>query len=362
MAKPITLALVFGGQSPEHEVSVMSAKNIFAAIDQNKYEVVLIGIDRQGRWFDLPPEAFDQKPLDIPDLGRQLILVPGAREQQIRYLEGRGRFPQVEVVFPITHGPYGEDGTLQGLFRHLSLPFVGPDVMASAVSMDKDLCKRVLREADLLVADYRCFHYYEKDAIDYAAVVNQLGLPLFIKPANMGSSVGVSKATDRDSFYGALEEAFRYDHKVIVEEAMVGRELECAVLGNGQVGTSGVGEVKMASADFYSYASKYENHGAQVLIPVPGIDDQLLAKLMLVARNAYQAVGCEGMARVDMFLCEDDSVYVNEINTLPGFTNISMYPKLWEEAGTNYPELINALIELALERGGRELALHKLRA
>lgn len=356
--KKTSLALLFGGKSPEHAISLRSARNIYAAIPRDHYSVLLIGIDQQGQWFEIDKAQFRQEKLDFSK-GRALCLVPGLTEGQIRYLDGTGGFPQLDVVFPITHGPYGEDGTLQGLLRHLNLPFVGPDVLGSAVAMDKDVAKRLLKEADLLVAKGFVFHYYEQAAIDYVAVVNQLGLPLFIKPANMGSSVGVSKATNPAEFAAAIREAFRYDHKVIVEEAIVGRELECAVLGNAEVATSSVGEVVMSSG-IYDYDSKYVSaDAAKIVIPAENIDDQLLAKLVLVAKNAYRALNCEGMTRVDMFLCEDGSVYVNELNTLPGFTNISMYPKLWEAAGTSYPELVHELVQLALERGHREARLDK---
>ncbi|MEZ4772103.1 MAG: D-alanine--D-alanine ligase [Bacteroidia bacterium] len=354
-----TIALMFGGQSPEHEISVRSARNIFAAIDQSKYHVVLIGVSPSGTWHHFPLDVFQDASFTVVKGGRQIAVVPGERFGQLIYCDGSGQLPHVDVVFPILHGPYGEDGTLQGILRHISLPFVGPDVLGSAVSMDKDVAKRLLREADLLTAEFFCFHYYEKEAIDYAAVVNKLGLPLFIKPANMGSSVGVKKVENQQEFEAAVKNAFRYDHKIIVEEAVFGRELECAVMGNGEIASTGVGEVGM-SAGFYDYNSKYVSaDAAKVMIPAPDVDNVTLAKLVLVAKNAYRALCCEGMSRVDMFLTDDGQVYVNEINTLPGFTNISMYPQLWQHQGTSYPELIDALIQLAFERGKREESLEK---
>lgn len=354
------LALMFGGASPEHEVSIRSARNIYAALNRDRYEVVLIGLDKQGRWFHIEESAFLSEALNLSE-GRQLFVIPGQATDQIRYVDGQGSFPQIEVVFPITHGPYGEDGTLQGLLRHLYLPFVGPDVAGSAVSMDKDLTKRLLRDADLLVAAYQTFYYYEKEAIDYAAVRNQLGTPLFIKPANMGSSVGVAKAENKAEFDAAIAEAFRYDHKIIVEECLYGRELECAVLGNGEIAATSIGEVDM-SAGFYTYDAKYVSAtDAKIRIPAPNINGQTLAKLISVAKSTYRVLGCEGMTRVDMFLDAEDRVYINEVNTLPGFTSISMYPKLWEHAGTSYTDLIDELIGLALERGEREAKLEKSR-
>ncbi|MEZ4848040.1 MAG: D-alanine--D-alanine ligase [Bacteroidia bacterium] len=356
---PTPIALMFGGQSPEHEISIRSARNIYAAIDKTKYEVYLIAISKTGKWFHIEPSTLKNAEFKSVEGGRPLAVIPGANKEQIIYLDEGGFFPQVKAVFPITHGPYGEDGTLQGLLKHINLPFVGPDVLGSAVSMDKDVAKRLIREADLLTAEFFCFHYYEKDAIDFHAVINRLGLPLFIKPANMGSSVGVRKADNYQEFTEAIAEAFRYDHKVIVEEAIVGRELECAVLGNAEIACSSVGEVDM-SAGFYDYDSKYESEdAAKIHIPAPNLDNTTLAKLTLVARNAYRVLGCEGMTRVDMFLTKDGQVYINEVNTLPGFTNISMYPKLWEEAGTSYPDLIDELLQLAIERGNRENRLEK---
>ncbi|MEL6672620.1 MAG: D-alanine--D-alanine ligase family protein [Bacteroidota bacterium] len=356
------IILLFGGSSPEHEISIRSARNIYEAMDRNTYAIQLVGIAKNGQWYALPDDFLPAGKSDIAAEGQPICLVPGSQEAPIRYLDGKP-FPRPEAVFCINHGPFGEDGSLQGILRHLGLPFVGPDVLGSAVAMDKDVCKRLLREADLKVAEGLTFRYYEKDAIDYAAVRNRLGSPLFIKPANMGSSVGVSKAENKAEFDAAVAEAFRYDHKIIVEEAIVGRELECAVLGNGQVATTSIGEVAMTQAtdaELYDYASKYlSDTAADILIPAPDLDNQTLAKLMLVAKNAYLALECEGMSRVDMFLTEDGAVYVNEVNTLPGFTSISMYPKLWEQAGTPYNELIDELIKLAIERGKRTAKLEK---
>ncbi|MCL4129698.1 UNVERIFIED_CONTAM: hypothetical protein GTU68_012648 [Idotea baltica] len=343
-----TLALIFGGQSPEHEISILSARNIFQAIDTQKYATVLIGIDKDGCWYHVLENSLLKNESNIFDKENQLMIVPGARSHQ-----------EIDVVFPITHGPYGEDGTLQGMLRHLNLPFVGPDVLSSAVSMDKDVAKRLFREADLLTANYMCFRYYEKDAIDYIGVINQLGSPVFIKPANMGSSVGIARADDQQSFEAGIKEAFRYDHKIIIEEAIEGRELECAVLGNAEIATTHIGEVGMA-AGFYDYDSKYlSDDAAKIQIPAPDLSNAQLAKLMLVAKNAYRTLECEGMSRVDMFLTTEGEVYINEINTLPGFTNISMYPQLWGHAGTNYRDLISDLIQLALEKGQRESKLEK---
>lgn len=354
----LTLALLFGGKSPEHEVSFRSAKNIFEALDTEKYSPLLIGVSYSGSWHEIDPEAFmEMKALPAKNTLSPLALVPGGPDKQLVNLDTGEALPKIDVVFPIIHGPMGEDGTLQGMLRQMDIPFVGPDVCGSAVAMDKDVAKRLLREADLLVAEGRAFTFGSKDALDFAALRNQLGLPLYVKPANMGSSVGVSKVETREEFQKAVELAFTYDVKIIVEEGIEGRELECAVMGNEVPETTHVGEVVL-DAQFYDYASKYAGESeAKVLIPAPNLSEEELAKLILVARSAYQTLCCEGMARVDMFLCSDGRVYVNEINTLPGFTSISMYPQLWQNAGLTYPELLNHLIQLALDRYNRNQQL-----
>lgn len=354
----ISLGLVFGGSSPEHDISLRSAKNIFAALDRDRYDITLIGISRSGRWFLSTEAELRDSSIEIGQEGFPLVLIPGG-SPSIQRMDGEA-FDCPEVIFPITHGPMGEDGTLQGLLTQLDLPFAGPDTLASAASMDKDVTKRLLRDADLLVADWITVHSWEQNSIDYLAVVNKLGLPLYLKPANMGSSVGVSRVNNHEEFQAALNEAFRFDHKVLIEAAIVGRELECAVLGNEEIAATSIGEVGMMTEDFYDYESKYESEdAAEIRIPAPDLEDQILAKLILVAKNAYRTMGCEGMSRVDMFLTEDGEVYVNELNTLPGFTSISMYPKLWEHAGTSYSELLDELIRLAMSRGERNRRLQR---
>lgn len=349
---PISIGLIFGGKSPEHDISLRSARNIVAALNPEVYDLILIGISRQGRWF-LSTEAELHDPLvEIGTQGSPLVLIP-AGSPPIQRMDGQP-FECPQVIFPITHGPLGEDGTLQGLLTQLNLPFTGPDTLASAAAMDKDVTKRLLRDADLLVADWITIHSWEQDSIDYMGVVNKLGLPVYIKPANMGSSVGVSKVERVEDFSAAVREAFQFDHKILIESAITGRELECGVLGNEEIAATSIGEVGMVAETFYDYESKYESdHAADIRIPAPNLDDQILAKLILVAKHAYRIIGCEGMTRVDMFLTEDGEVYVNELNTLPGFTSISMYPKLWEHAGTSYAELLDELIQLAIRRNQR---------
>ncbi|MEO0896391.1 MAG: D-alanine--D-alanine ligase family protein [Bacteroidota bacterium] len=360
MSTKISMALIFGGASPEHEISIRSAKNIFEAIPREKYEVDLIGISDYGKWFHLSPDFFESEQ-SMEENGRALALIPG--NNGVPFIFSNNQIgPQPQVAFPITHGPLGEDGSLQGLLRHLGIPFVGPDVLGSAVSMDKDVAKRLLRDADLKVAEGMVFYYYEKEAIDYVGVVNKLGLPLFVKPCNMGSSVGVKKVESKEEFDAAIQEAFKFDTKILIEEGIVGRELECAVLGNDVLATTSIGEIKMVEEEFYDFESKYESATAADLnIPADGLDDQVLAKLILVAKNAYRALECEGCSRVDMFLTDEGAVYVNEINTLPGFTSISMYPALWKHAGTSYSELIDELLQLAIKRGERYQQLQRSR-
>lgn len=354
----LRLALFFGGQSPEHEVSIRSARNIAAAVRPDRYELLLVGVDKSGRWFEVEPQAFFADALHI-EQGHQLALIPGHAQASVVRMSDRSPL-HIDVVFPIIHGPNGEDGSLQGVLRQLGLPFVGPDVTASAAAMDKDLCKRILREAGQLVAEGFTFGKHEAAAIDYAGVVNKLGSPVFIKPANMGSSVGVSRADNAEEFAAAVAEAFRYDKKILVEEMIQGRELECAVMGNAIPQASGVGEV-VKNEKFYDYESKYlSDTAAEVVIPAKGIDAKTQEKLRYVALQAYRALGCEGMTRVDMFLTADDRVYVNELNTLPGFTSISMYPKLWQAAGMSYAQLIDKLVDLAQEKAAEEAALEKV--
>lgn len=349
----ISLGLVFGGKSPEHDISKMSARNIYAALDSGKYSVILIGVSRSGQWFHATEAELLDSGLEIGEQGQALVMMPGTKTPLS--CPSSDSFVCPEVIFPITHGPMGEDGTLQGLLRHLNLPFVGPDALASAASMDKDVTKRLLRDADLLVAKWLTFHSWERDAIDFMTVANHLGMPVYIKPANMGSSVGVSRVATKAELDAAVDLAFQFDTKLLIEEAIVGRELECAVLGNEEIAATSIGEVGMTTEDFYDYESKYESDdAAEIRIPAPDLDDQTLTKLILVAKNTYRTLGCEGMARVDMFLTEDGAVYVNELNTLPGFTNISMYPQLWEHAGTGYSELLDELISLAVSRGKRD--------
>lgn len=348
-----SVAIVFGGQSSEHEVSLQSARNVINAIDRASYDLTLIGVDKLGRWLRFDESEYllnanDPAHISLSDSGTQLALLPGSTGGQFIEVESGQSLPRIEVVFPLIHGAFGEDGALQGLLRLLAIPFVGPDVLSSAACMDKDVTKRLLRDAGIAVAPFVVLERGQTLAFNEAAA--QLGVPMFVKPASQGSSVGVSKVTDEAGLQAALALAFEYDHKVLIEQGMVGREVECAVLGNRQPQASVCGEV-IANDDFYAYDTKYLNDGqARTVIPAELAPD-LALQVREVALQAYRVLGCAGLSRVDFFVTEARDIVINEINTIPGFTSISMYPKLWQANGLTYAGLIDRLIELALERG-----------
>lgn len=359
--KKIRIALICGGKSAEHEVSLVSAGNIMAAIDARRYEVVLIGIDTQGRWKLLETEFLSHANLKkgtvVPHVGSAVAFVPGSGGVLVDTATG-AEVAKIDVAFPILHGPFGEDGTVQGLLKLADVPFVGAGVLGSAVGMDKDVMKRLLRDAKIPVAKFLAFKHGE--TVSFAKAQKALGLPLFVKPANLGSSVGVSKVRTKREFDVAVAEAFRFDTKVIVEEFVRGREIECAVLGNDEPKASGVGEI-IPHHEFYSYEAKYlDDDGAALEVPAR-IPSVVRKKAQEFAIKTFKALGCEGLGRVDFFLKKNGSLVVNEINTMPGFTKISMYPRLWAEAGVPYPELIHRLITLALERFAQERELETSR-
>lgn len=364
----MTVAILCGGVSPEHEVSMNSARNIFKAIDKANYDVVVIGVSRSGQWLHLPEDEFMQlTSIESGNVGYPLMLLPG-EEKVVQYrpttnLESRitnHEFPKIDVVFPIIHGPFGEDGTLQGMLALLGLPFVGPNTLGASVGMDKDFTKRLLRDAGILVAPWVLLRQHETP--DYEAIAERLGYPMFVKPANMGSSVGVSKAETIVQLKEAIDLAFKFDTKVLVEQGLKGREIETAVLGNVEdLRVSGVGEIVMEKG-FYDYESKYLSpDAAKVVIPAENVSTTDVENIRETALRAFQVLGLEGLSRLDVFLLEDGRVFVNEPNTLPGFTNISMYPKLWMQAGVSYPDLIDRLLTLAIERHERDGALQRTR-
>lgn len=316
------VAVVYGGRSGEHEISLRSARAIIEALDRTRYEVLEFQIAKDGKWSPGP-----------------ILPEPGAN-------------PGIDVVFPVLHGTFGEDGTIQGLFEMADLAYVGAGVFASAAAMDKVHCKRLLVEAGIRVVPYQV-HVLKGDV---ERVLAEFGLPVFVKPANLGSSVGISKAHSREELQAAFDEAFRFDRKVLVEPAIHGRELECAVLGNDQPAAASPCEI-LPSKEFYDYEDKYLLDQAQTVLPAD-LTAPETSEIRRIAVAAFQAVECTGLARVDFFLEHRSGLlYVNEINTLPGFTSISMFPKMWAHAGLEFGPLVDRLIELALERHGARKAL-----
>ncbi|MEG3134515.1 D-alanine--D-alanine ligase [Rouxiella sp. T17] len=350
----LRVGIIFGGKSSEHEVSLQSARNIVDAMDKQRFDVTLLGIDKQGEWHinDASNYLINAENPALIALNRsnqQVALIPGLEKNQLIDTQDAQAMSQLDVIFPIVHGTLGEDGSLQGLLRMANIPYVGSGVLGSAVCMDKDVTKRLLRDAGLNVAPFVTLTRRTRQQVTFEQVVEQLGLPLFIKPANQGSSVGVSKVKDSATYQQALDSAFSYDHKVLVESAIKGREIECAVLGNEFPEASTCGEVILQD-EFYSYDTKYINEqGASVAVPA-NLSTEVNDRIRQIAIQAFQALECRGLARVDVFLTEEGEVVINEINTLPGFTNISMYPKLWAASGVDYTSLITRLIELAVEQ------------
>lgn len=350
----VRVGVIFGGRSAEHEVSLQSAKNIVDALDRERFEPVLIGIDKEGRWHlnDASDYLLNQENPALIALNRsnrELAVVPGKAEQQLVETGSRQLLDHVDVIFPIVHGTQGEDGCLQGLLRMADIPFVGSDVLGSAICMDKDVSKRLLRDAGLAITPFLTLTRANAARTPFAEAQRKLGLPLFIKPVNMGSSVGVSKVEDEAQYDEAVRLALAFDDKVLVEAAVKGREIECAVLGNEQPIASGCGEIVVGSG-FYSYDSKYiDEDAAKVVVPAD-IPAEASERIRQLAVEAFLALECSGLARVDVFLTDSGEVLINELNSLPGFTRISMYPKLWQAAGMTYSELVSRLIDLALER------------
>lgn len=338
MAK-LRVAVLFGGRSGEHEISIRSAASVIAALDRQRYTVIPAAIDKQGLW--LPPAASAAL---LPPESRQDL----STDQQLRIDPQPGQSAGVDVVFTVLHGTFGEDGTVQGLLELADLPYVGSGVLGSSCGMDKDVMKRLFRERGLPSVDHVSLLRHEID-LRWQDPVQRFGYPLFVKPANLGSSVGISKANTESEFREALQHAAQYDRKLVVEPAIDGREIELAVLGNDQPEASVAGEIIPASG-FYSYDSKYLDDSAKLEIPAQLTLAQL-AEAQQLAVKAFQTVNCCGLARVDFFLERQTGRFLlNEINTMPGFTSISMYPKMWEASGLPYPRLVDRLIELALER------------
>jgi len=364
MPKKITVGILFGGKSAEHEVSLQSAKNVYEAIDKSKFNVVLLGIDKSGLWRLNDAKEFllnsdDPKLIKLRNIPGILALVPGEKENQIVKTSDSKPVGKIDVVFPILHGPFGEDGTIQGLLKLANVPFVGASVLGSAVGMDKDVMKRLLRDANIPIGNFLTFNFSEKADIKFDKIVESIGIPFFVKPANLGSSVGINRVNNISEFGFAIRDAFKYDNKIVVEENIDGREIECSVLGNEAPMASVPGEIitNVEHHKFYSYEAKYiDEKGATLKIPAD-LPSEIIQKVQDLAIKTYKVLCCEGMARIDFFLKSDNQLFVNELNSIPGFTRISMYPKLWEASRISYTELITRLIELALLRFENEKKL-----
>ncbi len=361
----IRVAVLYGGRSGEHDVSLCSAASVVSAINKSKYSVLAVGVDRDGKWYVQDEPVIDSH----PDFGRVMRLEKKG-EWYVNHFEmgnklhlhdiDSGKKIEADVVFPVMHGTYCEDGSLQGLLELAMVPYVGADVLGSAVGMDKDVAKRILRDSGIPVVPWLVITRREWES-SQGTVVKQvegsIGFPAFIKPAAAGSSVGVKKAKSGHELMDAIHFAFKYDTKILVEKSIDAREIECAIIGNEDPVGSILGEV-VPRHEFYSYEAKYlDKAGADLIIPA-GVDQAVAEKIRSMAVAGYRALTCAGMARVDFFLDRvDGTVFLNEINTLPGFTNISMYPKLWGESGIPYDKLIDRLIELAFDRHRQKLQI-----
>jgi D-alanine-D-alanine ligase len=352
------LLILCGGRTGEHEVSLQSAKNIIEAVDKDKYEVVVVGINKEGKWIlfnnkDFLENPDDPKKIKLKNTGKGVVLA----DRKLINLENGEVEAEVDVVFPVLHGTFGEDGTMQGLLKINNLPFVGSSVLGSSIAMDKEIAKRLLRDSNIEITKFLILEKYEKNKINFNKAKEKLGLPIFIKPANGGSSIGNSIVENKEEFNLGIEEAFKYDNKILLEEKMFGRELECSVLGNENPIAGAVGEI-LPQKDFYSYEAKYiDSEGAKLEAPAK-LEEEIIKRIQDLAIKTFKTLACEGMARVDFFLTKDKKLVVNEVNTIPGFTKISMYPKLFELSGIKYTELISKLIELAEERFKRESKLN----
>ncbi len=352
-ANRLRIAVLFGGRSAEHDVSVMSANNVMRALDPAKYDAVPVFVTREGRWL---LSSFEDGALAKPAGGTELSLVPGGQGRVLAIpQEGAPHeLPAIDIVFPVLHGLHGEDGAIQGLAEVARVPLAGCGILGSAAALDKDIAKRLMKEAGLSVAPSVTIH--QGSALDFAEIERALGLPVFIKPARQGSSVGVSKVSSEAEYKAALAEGFRHDRKLLAEQFIRGREIECSVLEDTEGGlfVSRPGEIVPAeSHGFYSYDAKYiDEQGAALKVPAE-LAQGIEGKVRELAAAAFRALGCDAMARVDFFLTEDMECLVNEVNTIPGFTDISMYSKAMAASGVSYPEIIDRLVEHGLARAGR---------
>jgi len=363
MAKKLRIGVIFGGRSGEHEVSIRSARAVIEALDTSKYEVVPIAITKTGNWLapsvsaKLLPKGTQQR-LSARVLGQSradVAVIGDPSRRGLARLESSAKAEPVEVVFPVLHGTFGEDGTIQGLLEMAAIPFVGCGTLASACGMDKVTMKALFREAGLAICKHTWLlrsEFEHEPAKVLRRVVKEIGFPAFVKPANLGSSVGVSKASEKKSLAQAIELAGRYDRKIMVEEAVEGRELECAVIGNDDPKASLPGEyvIHEESAHFLDYTEKYSSTGRVEFVVPARVSKAVTKRIQKMAVEAYKAIDAAGLSRVDFFLKPEGQLLVNEINTLPGLTDVSGFPKMWEASGVPFSQIIDQLVELAIER------------
>ena len=353
-----TIAVMFGGKSPEHKISLLSSVNIVKNIDKEKYDLILIGVSKEGRMFlygnDYLNNRNDADKIELKKSNKEVVFVSNQNPEKRLYNLATQKYLRVDLVFPILHGENGEDGSLQGMMEFNGISYVSSNILSSALTMDKDLTKRVLNQAGIKNAKYLVFNKWEEKLIKFSKVKDELGLPLFVKPARCGSSVGVSKVKDETEFIKAVRQAFYFDEKILIEETMVGREIECSVLGKKKIISAKVlGEVIVNNKKgFYSYEAKYiDEDGAWLKIPAE-LTNQQTKIIRNICEKAYKSLGLDVYARIDGFLLGNGEFYINEINSIPGFTNISMFPKLFEADSWDQKQLINKLIDLAQERRG----------
>lgn len=361
MVSKMRIGILFGGKSAEHDISLQSAKNVINTLDKEKYEVVLIGIDKRNQWYIQEPlSALPTNTLTSlcvnTHLNDLVALTPGLSQSSLTGLTTKEHTRTIDVIFPVVHGPYAEDGTIQGVLRLANVPFVGSDVLASAICMDKDICKRLARDAGLPIPKYLTVYRRDLSNINIDAILSETGLPCFVKPANMGSSIGITKVKTAEELQPAIEHALTFDNKILVEEMIEGREIECAILGNDDPIASIPGEI-IPQAEFYSYEAKYFDPEGAKVVAAANLDIETIKRVQELALKAFKTFECDGMARIDFFLKKDGTIIFNEVNTIPGFTQISQYPKMWEASGIGYSELLDRLIQLAIEKFDHRLTL-----
>ncbi len=334
--------ILYGGRSVEHEISINSAKNVFQYIDKTIFDVYLIGISKEGTWHFTDTVSTEFSPSHIASLTLNSKSAVFSDDQ---------RKIEPDIIFPVLHGTDGEDGSIQGLLQAMDIPYAGSGVLGSAVSMSKLASKRLLKAAGIPTSEFMAFNFHQRYDISFEDVKEELGLPFMAKAANLGSSVGILKVNNRNEFESALKECFTFDHTILFEKYIAGRELECSVMGNAEVKASLPAEIVISpNYEFYTYEAKYKDPDA-VELKVPAVlNEQLVQKIQKLSIQAYQALHCEDFGRVDLFLTPDDEIFINEINTIPGFTNSSMFPMMWQERGISFTNLITTIINSALKK------------